>query len=102
MLLQVGRCLDIALTHHFALRHDGSVLLYIASFLPIGEHQAYIILTDSLVGTHQLCFLAGEDFGQQVEQVLGSLAFEGFRVGLFLMTDGIAEELHLAPEVVLQ
>ena len=49
--------------------------------------------------TGSIGFLAGEDLGQQVEQVLRTLGRD-FLLGLLLMGHGIAKELHLAPEVV--
>ena len=51
--------------------------------------------------TEHTCLLAGEHLGQQVEQVLRA-AVVSLLAGILLLLDGLAEELHLAPHIILQ
>ena len=99
MLPQVSLRLDVLLQAD--VLGLGPIRLDVSSFLPVLEHHLHVAPADALALTHQVCLLACEDLGQQVEQILRS-AFLDHRHGFLLSLDGPAEELHLAPHVVAE
>ena len=73
----------------------------VSPLLPIVNHFGKCTPTDALSVPHHAGFLVGKDFGQQVEQVSRSPIL-GARHTVLHVLDGLAEEAHLAPHVILE
>ena len=78
MLAQVFLGLDVALRVQQVVRHLFAVDLDVAPALPVVEHLAEGVAADAQALTHVVRLLAGEDLGQQVEQVLRASVVDNF------------------------
>ena len=102
MVFEVVFGLDIALASDFLKGYFFAIHLDVLTLLPVTDHGLQGALTDALTLTELTGFFAGEDFGQEVEQVLGP-GTGGFHFATALLVfDGLTEEVHLAPQIVFQ
>ena len=101
MLLQVFFRLDIALVAEFGWRHLFAIDFYVSTTLPVAQHLSQGTATHPHPLAQVVRFLAGKHLGQLVEQVLRAPCALGVSPFLLLL-DGLAKELHLAPQVVIE
>ena len=101
MLSQIFLRLDEALSVGLCALHLLTINLNVPPLLPVVQHLCERIVAYAYALSQGVRLVTREDFRQEVEQVLWSFGMHPF-FRFLLRGNGIAEELHLAPQVILQ